>query len=163
MTSFQITSVKQGTFQVGFSDPTGLALSSLTNPTNYTLARRLANSKQGPTLPVATVVTANLAGQSPVDAALVTGKFNLKGRRLFAQNGTYVLTVHSTGITSESGVALDGEYAGQFPTGDGQAGGDFKITVKVRNGKASAAMVSTKAVAATHTVKIKALGKHHHA
>ena len=32
---------------------------------------------------------------------------------------------------------LDGEFAGTLPTGDGAAGGDFRVKFTVRNGKAS--------------------------
>ncbi len=47
----------------------------------------------------------------------------------------YQITLHGSGpnvILGINGVALDGEYAGSFPTGDGAEGGDFVVEFEVQ-------------------------------
>ncbi len=47
----------------------------------------------------------------------------------------YQVTLHGSGpnmILGINGVALDGEYAGSFPTGDGAEGGDFVVEFEVQ-------------------------------
>ena len=51
------------------------------------------------------------------------------------RNGTYTLTIRAAGIVGISGVALDGESRGRFPTGNGRPGGDFRVKIVVRAGR----------------------------
>jgi hypothetical protein len=45
--------------------------------------------------------------------------------------GTYRLTAPANRLRDASGNSLDGEFSGMFPTGNGQAGGDFMYTFDV--------------------------------
>jgi VCBS repeat-containing protein len=52
-------------------------------------------------------------------------------RGRYVTHGRYRLVVSSHGIADIAGNALDGEFAGSFPSGNGKAGGDFVSQVNV--------------------------------
>ena len=139
VTSFQITNAKTGTFAVDFSDPDGLNVSPLTQASRYGLTRTSPAARKGQTFSVTNLVSSDTA-IPPSDQAyvpvLVTGTLASTPTSL-PPDGTYTLTIAAANITSLSGAALDGEYHGKYPSGNGQSGGNFKIRFTVRNGKVS--------------------------
>ncbi len=164
ITSFQVTDAKKGIFQVGFSDPLGLLVTPLTDPANYTANRPSPTPRRGQKFPVATLFRSvgSFGTGVPygIDPVLVTGTLST-GKPLITRNGTYTFTIRSAGITSLSGASLDGEFAGQFPTGNGRAGGDFQVKVNVKNGKASGPIAIAPAKTTTHTVRARVAANHH--
>ena len=166
ITSFKVTNAKTGAFKLGLSDPVGLFVGPLTDPTTYVVGRTSPTPRRGQTFPVANLtltppVTPTIAS-APLIASTVTVTGTLgNGKRL--TNGVYTYTIHSSSIVSLSGASLDGEYLGKFPTGNGVAGGDFQVKVNIRNGKASGPIAITPITPkATYTVaKAKAAAAKH--
>jgi hypothetical protein len=97
------------------TDPT-----SATNPANYTIVppSTIAGSSAQ-----AVALHPSIAGfYSAATSATVT--FNLgKGGRL--PRGRYIFQISSGGVTDLAGNALDGEFTGRFPSGNGAPGGNF--------------------------------------
>lgn len=112
-----------GQVLVAFHDErSGLDLSTLVDASNYLFtSKRLG----GQSLPVNQVALFPGASPTdPVDALITLGKgAQLKG-------GTYTLTIRSGGIRDVAGNALDGEFYGTFPSGNGTPGGDFVATLR---------------------------------
>jgi hypothetical protein len=110
---------RSGAIVVTFRDDLGgLAQATLIDGANYRLKKLLpgkpgqflssgitAPGSEGPTAPQQVTITFN-------------GGRSLRGRK-------YLLTILSGGITDVAGNALDGEYYGSFPSGNGTPGGDF--------------------------------------
>ena len=162
---FQVTNARTGTFQVGFTDPYGLVLAPLTDPSNYVANRPSPTPRKGQKFPVATLTASTVSyGPGPMPTTstypvLVTG--TLGGRKpLVTRNGTYTFVIHSAAIISIAGTPLDGEFAGRFPSGDGHPGGDFRVRINVRNGKIGRAVVLAPAATTTHPVRAQALSRH---
>jgi hypothetical protein len=111
----RVTSVtynkKTGLVTVTFSDPMGIDLATLANPAFF-VAR---GSKTGPALKIANFQHAGNQVTFTVS----------KGRK---HPATISLNVASGGVRDAVGNALDGEFTGAFPSGNGQRGGDF-ITI----------------------------------
>ncbi len=58
-------------------------------------------------------------------------------------NTGYRVRIHSTMVQSLDGRALDGEYTGTFPSGDGRPGGNFAFAVKNDKSASPVARLST--------------------
>jgi len=162
ITSFQVTNARKGTFQVGFSDPYGLALAPIFDLNNYAVNRPSPTPRRGQKFPVASLTSpgvhpGDLLSDAPV---LVTGTIGT-GKPL--ANGVYTFTIHAAGITSLSGVSLDGHYTGKFPTGNGASGSDFQVRFTVSNGKASGPIAIAPAKATPRPVKAKVVVAKHYA
>ena len=117
----------------------------MTDPASYTVSVVSAQAPKGRKVPVASLTLDTLLGATIGPApsvayppATVTGTLGTGGSLITGRgNGSYIFTIHSAGIISLSGAALDGEYTGKYPTGNGVSGGDFQVKINVRNGKAS--------------------------
>lgn len=158
ITAFRVTNARTGAFAVTYSDPEGVAAFLTTNPAAYTVNRPSPAPKKGQRFAVASLMSSIPSNTTSAPVVTVTGTLTGgKGKPPIARNGTYTFAINSASILSSSGVALDGEYSGRFPTGDGQPGGDFRVKVVVRNGKAGAAMpIAPAKVAAKAIVRPKA-------
>jgi hypothetical protein len=112
---------KQHEIIVVLSDTgTGVDPTSATKLANYTIVPPLTiagGSAQ------AVVPHPSIAGfYSSATAATVT--FSLgKGARV--PRGRYIFQISSGGVTDLAGNALDGEFSGRFPSGNGAPGGNF--------------------------------------
>jgi len=111
------------TFQDGLS---GMDLASLTNSAFYHIsATPLVSDVHVPRLVLPTSISYT-PGALPTDPVVVNVVFN-NGHTV--RGGNYEVFINSgtgdTGIQDVAGNALDGNYYGSFPTGDGLAGGNF--------------------------------------
>lgn len=52
-------------------------------------------------------------------------------------NGRYTFRIPAAGVRDVAGNALDGEFGGSFPTGNGQSSGDFAVTFQVARRQAT--------------------------
>jgi len=108
-----------GSVYVTFQDNrSGLAQTTLIDGANYML-NKLVHGKPGQFLS-STITSA--AAASPTAPQQVKITFN-GGRSI--RGGQYLLTILSAGITDVAGNALDGEFYGSFPSGNGTPGGNF--------------------------------------
>ena len=108
-----------GSVYVTFQDNlSGLAQSTLVDGANYML-NKLVHGKPGQFLS-STITT--IASASPTAPQQVKITFN-GGKSI--RGGQYLLTILSGGITDVAGNALDGEFYGSFPSGNGTPGGNF--------------------------------------
>ena len=164
ITSFQVTNARTGSFQAVFSDPSGLFVPTVTNANHYALSRPVPTPRRGQTFPIVNVAALGVVAQPlfSTDPVVVTGMVQ-GNRRLIARNGVYVYTIYASGIFSQSGVALDGAYTGNFPTGNGQPGSDFQVKIRVRNGRALApiAITPTQATLVATRAQLRAAARHH--
>jgi hypothetical protein len=110
------------TFQ---DDRSGLDQTRLLDPVNYTLIR--VGGPPGERFVVTRVTTtASTDPSAPQQVALTINH----GQSLPA--GTYLLKIASggvDGVTDVAGNALDGEYYGSFPSGNGRPGGNFAARI----------------------------------
>jgi hypothetical protein len=104
---------KTGQVTLSFSDPMGLDAARLTNPAFY-----VTRSGKG----VLTVSKLQQVGGNEVTFVVSKGR---------THPTTITLDVVSGGIRDVVGNALDGEFRGTFPSGNGQAGGDFVSVLPV--------------------------------
>lgn len=112
-----------GQVLVVFQDGTsGLDLASLQNPANYSLVR---SDGRGSPLTVSSVVLGPNVGPGTPESVLLT--FN-NGK--YVRGGTFRFTARSGGVEDVAGNALDGEFTGTFPSGNGTPGGDFAATLR---------------------------------
>ena len=115
------------TLAVTFQDNlSGMDLASLTNSAFYHISATPLSSKvRVPKLILPTSITFT-PGASPGDPVVVNVEFN-RGRPF--RGGKYEVLINSgsgdSGIQDVAGNALDGNFYGPFPTGDGLAGGNF--------------------------------------
>jgi hypothetical protein len=122
---------RDGTLTVVFKDNlSGLDLASLTNSAFYHISATPLSSKvHPPKLILPTSVFYSFDGV-PTDPVVVRVEFN-KGHAM--RGGNYEVVIDSgtgdQGIQDVAGNALDGNYYGNFPTGDGLPGGDFQATI----------------------------------
>ena len=99
-------------------DLAGLDAASLADPANYQVIGPFAALGHRPVnVTGVSVLPPNANGASTVT-------LTIGGGRPFP-HGRYLLLVKSGGIRDRAGRALDGEYTGGLPSGDGVAGGDF--------------------------------------
>ena len=130
ITHFAVSNTLKGRFQVTYQDGlSGLVVSELVNGANYGVQRTTPKPEPGQRFIVsslgATVET------TPTTPVTVTGSvFN--GHYLVLRGGEFVFTISGSGITDVAGNALDGEFYGTFPTGDGHNGTNFKAEVIIR-------------------------------
>lgn len=106
-------------FQAG---PAGLDIASLQNPANYSLAR--TNGREAP-LTVSSIALGPNSGPDTPESVLLT--FNA-GK--YVRGGTFRFIARSGGVADAAGNALDGEFTGSFPSGNGSPGGDFVATLR---------------------------------
>jgi Bacterial Ig-like domain/FG-GAP-like repeat len=115
---------RSGRVTVSFlDDRAGLDVASLLNPSNFTIGT--STSRRGRRL-FATGLAAP-SGASPRAAQSVS--FRISDGRRRVRPGQFLLTIHSGGVSDRAGNALDGEFSGAFPSGDGRSGGDFRTKV----------------------------------
>ena len=120
-----------GTLSATFKDNlSGMDLASLSNSAFYHISARPLSSKvHPPNLILPTSITFSSDGV-PTDPVTVTVVFN-HGHPM--RGGDYQVVIDSGtddhGIQDVAGNALDGDYYGKFPTGDGLPGGDFVATI----------------------------------
>ncbi len=120
-----------GTLSATFKDNlSGMDLASLSNSAFYHISARPLSSKvHPPNLILPTSITFSSDGV-PTDPVTVTVVFN-HGHSM--RGGDYQVKIDSGtddhGIQDVAGNALDGDYYGKFPTGDGLPGGDFVATI----------------------------------
>ena len=122
---------RDGTLTVTFQDNlSGMDLASITNSAFYHISARPLSRKVHPPkliLPTSIRYTADGVATDPVVVQVV---FN-KGH--WMRGGDYEVVVDSGagnhGIQDVAGNALNGNYYGGFPTGDGLAGGNFVATI----------------------------------
>jgi hypothetical protein len=101
----------------------GLDMSTVTDPTNYTLTR-LKGSPPGTFVITGFQVTP----QGPLPTSPIVAALTIN-RNSYIKGGFFLLTVHSGGITDVAGNPLDGEFYGSFPSGNNKPGGDFVATI----------------------------------
>jgi hypothetical protein len=111
------------TFQDNLS---GMDLASLTNSAFYHISARPLSSKVHVPATILPTSISFTPGALPSDPVAVSVVFN-KGRAF--RGGKYEVIINSgtgdNGIQDVAGNALDGNFYGPFPTGDGLAGGTF--------------------------------------
>ena len=152
---FEVTHFKTGGVEVYYYDPAGVVINSTVAPGLYAVSRTSPAPARGQAFTVT-----NLSAQVPTDVYVgpsaatlvpVVGKFTT-GKPI-PRNGTYIFTIASGGVVDLLGMGLDGEFAGNFPSGNGQAGGNFQVKITVRNGVVSGPLpvgsTTTRATAAT--------------
>lgn len=109
-----------GTLQLAFQDNlSGLDRAALVDGANYRLSSPHAPTS---TTRVTGIAVPAFPASGSTATVPVTLTFN-NGRKL--KFGVYTLLARSGGIRDVAGNALDGEFYGTFPSGNGQAGGDF--------------------------------------
>lgn len=163
---FRVTNGKTGAFEVGFTDPYGLVLAPLTDPSNYTVGRPTPTPRKGQKFPIASLVSSTVPfgpGAMTTSFYPVTVTGTLAGRQpLIPRNGTYTFAIHASGITSVAGTELNGKFTGHFPTGLASfAGGDFQVKVNVRNGKVVGLAQVKPVKQAAQVVRAKVVAGHH--
>jgi hypothetical protein len=106
------------------NDLAGLDQASLTNLANYIVSG--PRMRHGGPLGVASVTaTAPMPGQ-PETVQIQLSNFQGLRRRPF------VFVALSGGLQDRAGNALDGEFSGTFPSGDGHPGGSFVVQLPLR-------------------------------
>ena len=119
------------TLTVTFQDNlSGLASASITNSAFYHLsAQPLSPKVHVPKLLLPTAINFT-PGATATDPITVSVVFN-NGHTV--RGGRYLIVIDSgsgdTGVHDIAGNALDGEFYGTFPSGDGLAGGDFAASI----------------------------------
>jgi uncharacterized protein (TIGR03118 family) len=108
----------------------GLALASITNGAFYHLSARPLSPKvpvPKMLLPTAISFTPGVTATDPVVVSVV---FN---RGHTVRGGRYLIIINSgagdTGVQDVAGNALDGNFYGKFPSGDGLPGGNFAASI----------------------------------
>ncbi len=136
ITDFRVTNARTGAFTITYSDPADLLAAPTTEPTLITVNRPSPAPRKGQHFAIATLTSSVFPSLLSAPTVVVTGTLTGgHGKPLVTRNGVYTFAIDSSQIVSLSGVPLDGEYSGHFPTGDGQPGGDFRVKVVVKNGK----------------------------
>ena len=114
-------------FRISFLDDRGgLDPARLIDPSHYAVTRPF--SRRGARLLTTSVTTVPTA---PPSVAI------LLDNGAESRHGRFQLVVRSGGIEDVAGNALDGEFLGTFPSGDGRPGGDFVARVDVTGRHAS--------------------------
>ena len=102
-------------------DRSGLAQQSIIDNAFYSITKpRLNNGTY-----LFTSLTAS-PSNGPTAPQMVTGVIN---NHLKLRGGVYTFTLTSGGVTDVAGNALDGEFYGYLPSGNGQRGGDFVAVI----------------------------------
>src|SRR5262249_54266176 len=109
-------SAKAKQILVVFQDTMGLSVTSLANPAAYGIAGK----------GVGRITTLNVSGSGPVVSVALTFSTG-KG---FAKKLTFL--VRAGMVTNTAGNPLDGEFLNRFPTGNGNPGGNFLVTLPVK-------------------------------
>jgi hypothetical protein len=115
------------TLSVTFKDNlSGMDLASLTNSAFYHISAQPLSSKVHVPRTILPTSISYTPGATPSDPVVVNVVFN-KGRAF--RGGKYEVIINSgtsdAGIQDVAGNALDGNFYGPFPSGDGLAGGSF--------------------------------------
>jgi len=125
-----VSNTLKGQFQALFQDDrSGLVTPQLVNGANYDVQRPVPTPR-----PLQNFIVSSLTATPegfPTQPVLVTGSvFN--GHYVVLRGGEFIFTIDSARITDVAGNALDGEFFGKFPTGDGHPGGNFKAEVIIK-------------------------------
>ena len=112
----RLTGSVYATFQDNLS---GLAMASVLNGANYTFYK-LVNGRPGQFFPSTITVVQSGGPTAPVQV-----RISFNGGR-YIRGGQYVLTIRSGGVMDVAGNALDGEFSGTFPSGNGTPRGRFR-------------------------------------
>ena len=126
-----------GTLTVTYKDNlSGMDLASVTNSAFYHISATPLSSKvHPPALILPTSINVSSDG-IPTDPVVVSVVFN-KGHSM--RGGNYEVVIDSgtndRGIHDVADNALDGDFYGRFPTGDGLPGGDFVATIETFHNK----------------------------
>ncbi len=120
-----------GTLTVVFKDNlSGMNLKSITNSAFYHISATPLTSNVHPPKLILPTSISYTPGVLPSDPVVVHVVFN-KGHSM--RGGNYAVIINSgtgdKGIQDVAGNALDGNYYGKFPSGDGLAGGNFVATI----------------------------------
>jgi streptogramin lyase len=105
-------------------DRAGLDQAALTNLANYVVAG--GNPRHGGPLGVASVTVSPATSGQPQMVQIQLTNFQTLRRRPF------VFAAVSGGLADRAGNALDGEFMGTFPSGDGHPGGSFVVQLPMR-------------------------------
>jgi Bacterial Ig-like domain len=100
----------------------GLYLPSLEDPSNYTI---MLNRTLGGSHPTQQALAPAISGFYS-NAQSATLQFNAP-----LAAGRYLFMIQSGGVMDQAGNALDGEFTGTLPSGNGQAGGNFIVALNV--------------------------------
>jgi streptogramin lyase len=130
ITGFAVSNTVKGQFQVTFQDNlSGLDVYDLVNGANYSVQRPVPTPRPGQNFIVSSLSAT--PETTPTTPVTVTGSvFN--GHYLVLRGGEFIFTINGSGITDVAGNALQGQFYGTFPTGDGHAGTNFKAEVIIR-------------------------------
>jgi hypothetical protein len=120
-----------GTLTVNYKDNlSGMDLASLTNSAFYHISATPLSSKVHPPKLILPTSISFTSDGVPTDPVVVKVVFN-HGHSM--RGGNYEVVIDSgtgdRGLEDVAGNALDGNYYGRFPTGDGLPGGDFVATI----------------------------------
>ncbi len=109
----------EGSVFVTFQDNlSGLSMATVVSGANYSL-NKLVHGQPGQFFPSNISL---IASGGPTAPQQVRISFN--GGR-YIRGGQYLLTILSGGVTDVAGNALDGEFYGTFPSGNGTPGGNY--------------------------------------
>jgi hypothetical protein len=116
---------RTGRLTITFTDGVaGIDPGILSEPAAYDVSRVAAHGL------LAHLSITGVSAASPLQEVLTLNG----GRRL--ASGRYRLLLSSGGFADRAGNALDGEFSGSFPSGDGASGGDFTAEIDVKGRKA---------------------------
>jgi virginiamycin B lyase len=105
-------------------DRAGLDQATLTNLANYIVSG--AHTRRGHPLGIMSVTVTPGTGTQPETIEIQLSNFQgLRGR-------PFMFAVTSGGVADRAGNALDGEFMGVFPSGDGHPGGPFVVRLPLR-------------------------------
>ena len=121
--------VNTGRYLVSFQDDrSGMDTYSIVDPSNFSLV-----GSGGVSLGSLTVQNATgpqgVSPTFPQSVGLTLGNGGVIPAGLYQLTASSASPVHTSGITDLAGNALDGEFLGNFPSGNGHPGGDFTITL----------------------------------
>ena len=114
--------------------PGGLDLAALTASGAIALSPGLGRN------PALAILTLDLSPQSGQDGTQTLTVTFGNGRPL--PPNSYTLLIRSAVVRSVAGLALDGEYLGRLPTGNGRIGGDFAARFLVAAGETSSGPIA---------------------
>jgi VCBS repeat-containing protein/autotransporter-associated beta strand protein len=122
-----VLSPKTGQVYISFQDNmSGMAQPNIGNAANYSFAKIYTHAPRAFAVNTATPLpSADPTAPQTVVLDVFGGRGARHGRYLFAALSGEATPNGQGGISDVAGNALDGEFSGNFPSGNGQAGGDF--------------------------------------
>jgi VCBS repeat-containing protein len=98
-------------------DRSGMSFSSTTNVANYVFTKQFTSTPRSDIISATRLLPVSQTGPQTVVLRSQQGKA--------IKHGRYLFRIISGGVADVAGNALDGEFTGTYPSGDGTAGGDF--------------------------------------